>query len=150
MISTFPCRARRRCTIISRRGDVNLTGRDGNIDVSAQHSDTTIEDVTGNVKVSQEKGSVRVEQITGDVHVEGRVNEVSVADVKGGAQLEGEFQESVKLARIAKTVTFKSSRTDMEFSRMEGSLDLDSDELHGEEITGPLRLTTRSKNIRLE
>lgn len=136
-------------SIISRHGDVNLTGRDGNIDVSAQHSDTTIEDVNGNVKVSQEKGSVRVEQITGDVHVEGRVNEVSVADVKGGVQLDGEFQESVKLARITKTVTFKSSRTDLEFSRMEGSLDLDSDELHGEEITGPVHLTTRSKNIRL-
>jgi hypothetical protein len=136
-------------SIISRRGDVNLSGRDGNVDISTQHSDTTVEDVNGNVKVSQEKGSVRVEQITGDVHVEGRVNEVSVADVKGAVQLDGEFQESVKLARIAKTVTFKSSRTDMEFSRIDGSLDLDSDELHAEEITGPLHLTTRSKNIRL-
>jgi DUF4097 and DUF4098 domain-containing protein YvlB len=38
----------------------------------------------------------------------------------------------------------------MEFSRIEGSLDLDSDDLHAEEITGPLHLTTRSKNIRLE
>ena len=137
-------------SITSRRGDVNLVGRDGSIDISAQHSDTSIEDVNGNVKVSQEKGSVKIEQITGDVHVEGRVNEVSVADVKGAVQLDGEFQESVKLARIAKTVTFKSSRTDMEFSKIEGSLDLDSDELHAEQITGPLHLTTRSKNIRLD
>jgi hypothetical protein len=137
-------------SIISRRGDVNLSGRDGGIDISAQHSDTAVEDVNGNVKVSQEKGSVKIEQITGDVHVQGRVNEVSVADVKGAVQLDGEFQESIKLARITKTVTFKSSRTDMEFSRIEGTLDLDSDELHGEQITGPLHLTTRSKNIRLE
>ena len=137
-------------SITSRRGDINLVGRDGNIDISAQHSDTSVEDVNGNVKVSQEKGSVKIEQITGDVHVEGRVNEVSVADVKGAVQLDGEFQESVKLARITKTVTFKSSRTDMEFSKIEGSLDLDSDELHAEQITGPLHLTTRSKNIRLD
>src|SRR4029077_4450386 len=80
----------------------------------------------------------------------GRVSEVTVTDVKGGVQLEGEFQESVKLERIAKSVTFKSSRTDLEFSRIDGSLDLDSDDLHADEITGPLRLTTRSKNIRLE
>ncbi len=137
-------------TITSRKGDVNLVGRDGSLDISAQHSDTSVEDVNGNVKVSQEKGSVKIEQVTGDVHVEGRVNEVSVADVKGAAQLDGEFQESVKLARITKSVTFKSSRTDMEFSRIEGSLDLDSDDLHAEQITGPLHLTTRSKNIRLE
>lgn len=137
-------------SITSRRGDVNLAGRDGNIDIAAQHSDTAVEDVNGNVKVSQEKGSVKVEQVTGDVHVEGRVNEVSVSDVKGAVQLDGEFQESVKLARIEKSVTFKSSRTDMELSRIEGTLDLDSDELHAEQITGPLHLTTRSKNVRLE
>jgi len=137
-------------TVSSRRGDVNVAGREGNIDISAQHSDTSVEDVTGSVKVNQEKGSVKVEQITGDVHVEGRVNEVSVSDVKGSVQLEGEFQESVKLARIDKSVTFKSTRTDMEFSRIAGSLDLDSDDLHAEEITGPLHLTTRSKNVRLE
>lgn len=136
--------------ITSRKGDVNLVGREGNIDISAQHSDTTVEDVTGNVKVSQEKGSVRIEQINGDVHVEGRVDEVSLADIKGAAQLDGEFQESVKLARIAKTVILKSTRTDMEFSRIEGDLDLDSGELHAEQITGPLHLTTREKNIRLD
>jgi hypothetical protein len=137
-------------SISSRRGDVNLVGREGNVDIAAQHGDTSIEDVTGNVKVSQEKGSVKVEQTTGDVHVEGRMNEVSVADVKGAVQLDGEFQESVKLARISKTVSFKSSRTDMEFSGIEGSLDLDSDELHAEEVTGPLHLNTRSKNVRLD
>src|SRR5580693_1047278 len=137
-------------TISSRRGDVNLVGRDGAVDINTQHSDTSVEDVTGSVKVSQEKGTVKIEQITGDVHVDGRVDEVSVADVKGSVQLDGEFQESVKLARITKTVTFKSSRTDMEFSRIDGSLDLDSDELHAEQLTGPLHLTTRSKNIRLE
>ncbi|HEY3620053.1 MAG TPA: DUF4097 family beta strand repeat-containing protein [Candidatus Sulfotelmatobacter sp.] len=137
-------------SVVSRRGDVNLSGRDANVELAAQHSDTSVEDVNGNVKVSQEKGSVKIEQITGDVHVQGRVNEVSVADVKGAVQLDGEFQESVKLARITKSVTFKSSRTDMEFSRIEGTLDLDSDELHAQQITGPLHLTTRSKNIRLE
>jgi len=137
-------------SIVSRRGDVNVSGRDGGVDIAAQHSDTTVDDVNANVKVNQEKGSVKIEQITGDVHVQGRVNEVSVADVKGAVQLDGEFQESIKLARISKTVIFKSSRTDMEFSRIEGELNLDSDELHAEQITGPLHLTTRSKNIRLE
>ena len=136
--------------IISRHGDVNLADREGTVDVSAQHGDTSVEDVKGNVKVSQEKGSVKVEQITGDAHIEGRMNEVAVNDIKGNAQLDGEFQESVKLARIAKSVTFKSSRTDMEFSRIDGSLDLDSDDLHADAITGPLHLTTRSKNIRLD
>ncbi len=135
--------------IVSRRGDVTVTGRDGDVEISNQHGDVSVEDVTGNIKLTLDKSSAKVEQITGDVHIGGRLNEVSVTDVKGGAVIEGEFQESVKLGQISKNVSFKSSRTDMEFSRIDGDLDLDSDDLHAERVTGPVHLTTRSKQIRL-
>jgi DUF4097 and DUF4098 domain-containing protein YvlB len=137
-------------TIVSRRGDATIAGRDGDVEISDQRGDVSVEEVKGNVKLSLQKGSAKIEQITGDVHVEGRLNEVAVSDVKGSVQLDGEFQESVKLARIGKTVSFKSSRTDMEFSRIDGELDLNSDDLHADNLTGPIRLTTRSKEIRLE
>ena len=137
-------------TISSRRGDITLTGRDGDIDVTADHADATVEDVNGKVKLTLDKGSARVEQVNGDVHIEGRLNETSVTDIKGMAQMDGEFQESVKLGRITKTVTFKSSRTDLEFSRLDGDLDLDSGDLRADQAGGPLRLVTRSKDIRLE
>ena len=136
--------------ITARRGDVSVTGRNGEVEIASQHGDVSVEDVTGNLKLNLEKSSARIEQITGDVHINGRLNEVTIADVKGAAQLEGEFGETVKLSRISKNVTFKSSRTDMEFSRIDGDLDLDSDDLHADQVTGPVHLTTRSKQIRLE
>jgi DUF4097 and DUF4098 domain-containing protein YvlB len=136
--------------VISRRGDVSVTGRDGAVDINNQHGDVSAEDITGSVKLSLEHSSAKVEQITGDVRISGRLNDVSVTDVKGEAQFEGEFQESVKLARITRNVTFKSSRTDLEFSRIDGDLDLDSDDLHADQLTGPVHLTTRSKQIRLD
>lgn len=137
-------------SITSRRGDINVVDRDAGVDISSQHADTSVENINGNVKITQEKGSLKIEQVTGDVHVDGRLDEVSVSDVKGSAQLDGGFDESVKLERISKTVSFKSSRTDVEFSRIDGSLDLDSDDLHAETIAGPVHLITRSKNIRLD
>jgi DUF4097 and DUF4098 domain-containing protein YvlB len=137
-------------SIVSRRGDINVASRDGDVDISGQHADTSVEDITGNVKLNLERSTARVEQINGDVHIDGRLNEVSLSDIKGSAQLDGEFQESVKLSRIAKMVTFKSSRTDMQFARIDGELDLDSDDLHADQINGPLHLQTRSKEIRLD
>jgi DUF4097 and DUF4098 domain-containing protein YvlB len=136
--------------ITAHKGDVSVTGRDGDVEITNQHGEVSVEDVTGNVKLNLEKSSAKVEQITGDVHIDGRLNEVSILDIKGSVQLDGDFQESVKLGRINKSVAFKSSRTDMDFSRIDGELDLDSDVLHAERITGPLRLTTSSKQIRLE
>jgi DUF4097 and DUF4098 domain-containing protein YvlB len=137
-------------SIVSRRGDVRVVNRDGDVQVSAQHGDTSMEDINGNVKLTLERSAAKLDQIGGDVQIEGRLNEIAVNDVKGSVQLNGEFMESVKLARIAKAVSFKSTRTDMEFSKINGELDLDSDDLHADQITGPTRLTTRSKEIRLE
>ena len=137
-------------SIASRHGEVNVVAREGNLEVSTQRGDTSVEEITGNVKLTLEKSSAKVEQVSGDVHVEGRLTDVSISDVKGSVQLDGEFMESVKLARITKAVSFKSSRTDMEFARLDGQLDLDSGDLNASEIAGPLRLTTRAKDVRLE
>ena len=136
--------------ITSRRGEVSINGRDGEIEVNNQHGDVSLEDINGNAKLNLEHSSAKVEQVSGDVHIDGHLNEVSVTDVKGSVQLDGEFGESVKLARIAKNVGFKSSRTDLEFSRIDGELDLDSDDLHAEDLFGPVHLNTRSKQINLD
>ena len=136
--------------ITSRRGDVSVNDRNGEVDINAQHGDISLEDITGNVNLNLAKGSAKLEQITGDVHIDGHLNEVSVTDVKGSVQLDGEFGESVKLARISRNVAFKSSRTDLEFSSIAGELDLDSDDLHAEQLVGPVHLVTRSKEINLE
>ena len=136
--------------ITSRRGDVSVNDRDGEIDINSQHGDVSLENITGGAKLNIEKGSAKIEQVTGDVHIDGHLNEVSVSDVKGSVQMDGEFDESVRLARISKNVGFKSSRTDLEFSSLAGELDLDSDDLHAEQIVGPVHLATRSKEINLE
>jgi DUF4097 and DUF4098 domain-containing protein YvlB len=81
--------------------------------------------------------------------MQGRANDVSLEDISGSVRLDGEFMESLKLVKIAKAVTFKSTRTSMEFSRLDGDLNLDSGDLQATDIAGPLRLTTRSKDVHL-
>jgi len=46
-------------------------------------------------------------------------------------------------------VSFKSARTDLEFSKLNGDLDMDSGDLRASDVVGPLRLLTRSKDIHL-
>jgi hypothetical protein len=136
--------------IVSRRGDVTINGMNGNVDVNHQRGDVNIGDHTGNISLTLEKGSAHLEHVKGDVTIQGRANEVAVEDVDGTVHLSGEFYESTRLVRISKTVSFRSSRTDMEFSRLDGRLDLDSGDLRADSLTGPMHLTTRSKDISLE
>jgi len=140
---------RKASVTLSTRGDVSVIGRDGDVQVSGQHGEVSASDINGKVSLNLDHSSARLSQILSDVSIEGRVNDVSVEDVKGGCHLDGEFMESVKLSRIGQAVIFRSSRTDLQFESLKGDLDLDSGDLQASDVTGPVRLTTRSKDIRL-
>ena len=135
-------------TIASRRGDVSVVGRDGDVEISTVHGDLNISDINGKVTLNLSGGSARVAQVSSDVSVQGRADDVSLEAIKGAARLSGEF-DTLKLAKIAGAVSFKSARTDMEFSRLDGDLDMDSGDMRASDLAGPFRLVTRSKDVRL-
>jgi Putative adhesin/Domain of unknown function (DUF5668) len=135
--------------ITSQHGDVSVMGRDGDLEVSSRNGEVSLQDVNGNAKLDIEKSTVRVSKLVGDIAIDGRVNEVNLSDVKGAVRLSGEFHENVSLARIAKSVSFKTSRTDLELSSVAGSLEIDGGDLHGTAVAGPVRLLTKEKDIRL-
>jgi DUF4097 and DUF4098 domain-containing protein YvlB len=134
--------------IANRRGDVRVTGRDGDADVSNQRGDISAEDVKGKVSLNLDRSTARVSQVEGDVSVQGHGDDISVQDVKGAARISGEF-DSIKLEKISNGVSFKSARTDMEFTRLDGDLDMASGDLRANDIVGPFRLLTRSKDVQL-
>src|ERR1039457_2772501 len=136
--------------ITSGRGDVTIAGMSSNVEVNHHRGEVNINDHTGNVSLNLDGSSARLAHLKGNVTIQGKANEVAVEDVDGEAHLNGEFQESVRLVRISKTVSFHSSRTDMEFARLDGRLDLDSGDLRADSLLGPMRLTTRSKDVALE
>jgi DUF4097 and DUF4098 domain-containing protein YvlB len=136
--------------ITDRRGDINVTGVTGNASINHQHGEVNVSEHTGNVTVDMESSSTRIQHVKGDVTIQGRGDQVTVEDIDGAAHLSGEFGDTVRLVRVTKTVSFRSARTDLEFSRLDGRLDLDSGDLRADSITGPVRLITRSKDISLE
>ncbi|MBS1851697.1 MAG: DUF4097 family beta strand repeat protein [Acidobacteria bacterium] len=134
--------------IAARRGDVSVLGRDGDVDVSSQKGDITVSDVNGKVALKLQNSSARVSQISSDVSVEGRPSDVSVEEVKGALRMNGEF-DSLRLGKIGGRVTFKSTRTDLELAKLPGDLDMDAGDFRASDVTGPFRLLTRSKDIRV-
>jgi Putative adhesin/Domain of unknown function (DUF5668) len=134
--------------ISSRHGDISVLGRDGDVEIAGQHGDVAAADINGKVSINLSGGSARVSNISGDASVQGRADDISVTDVKGATQLNGEF-DSIKLAKITGAVGFKSARTDMEFSRLNGDLDMSSGDFRANDLIGPFRLLTRSKDVRL-
>jgi DUF4097 and DUF4098 domain-containing protein YvlB len=133
-----------------KRGDVSVSQRTGDVKAATTHGDVALDEITGNATLNVRKGSVTASKITGDLTVDGRLDDSTVSDVTGSVRFSGDFFGSVALSRIGKAVSFKSSRTDLEFARLSGDFSMQGDELHATGAVGPLHVLTRAKEIQLE
>jgi DUF4097 and DUF4098 domain-containing protein YvlB len=136
--------------IASKRGDVTINGRKADVRISLQRGDVALDDITGAAKLNMDKGSVRASKITGDLDVEGRTDNISVDECGGAVHLNGDIFQDIRLSKIAKTVSFKSSRSDMEIASVPGEIEISTDSVRGTDLSGPSRVVTRSKEIHLE
>jgi DUF4097 and DUF4098 domain-containing protein YvlB len=136
--------------IASKRGDVTVNQHKADLKIALQHGDVSFSEVVGPVSVALEKGSIRGDQVVGDIDITGHVDNVTLDQVVGAVRLNGDFYEDVRLSKISKSVIFKTSRSDMEIASVPGEIEIASDEVRGNQLNGPSRVMTSSKDIHLE
>ncbi|MGH9509244.1 MAG: DUF4097 family beta strand repeat-containing protein [Terriglobales bacterium] len=136
--------------LMTLRGDIRVTGRDGDVKAHTSRGDVAVEDVTGNAAIHMRRGDLRVNKITGDASAEGRGDEIFISDVGGSALLQGEYGGPVHFSNVGKGMQFKSARTNVEIGKLEGEITFEGDNMHANRAQGPVKVLTRSYDIRLE
>jgi hypothetical protein len=134
----------------TQRGEIEVTGREGDVKISNIHGDVRVEDVKGSVNVYQRSGDFTARSITGDVTLEGRLNDTTISDVTGSAALRGDYYGEMNLSNIGKSVRFSSSRTELEMGKLTGDMKMGGGDLRVNDLTGPFRIDTKSKDIHLD
>jgi DUF4097 and DUF4098 domain-containing protein YvlB len=136
--------------LFTNRGDIDVRDREAYVKTHTSRGSTTLSNVIGNTENYLRRGDFVVKNVKGDVSVEGRVDDAQLSDITGAVTLNGDYMGGVQLSKIGKSVRFKSSRTDMEFAKLEGDFDMSSGDLRARNVTGPFRIDTRSKDIHLD
>lgn len=136
--------------IATRNGDVNVRSRNGNVQISNSRAAVNLDDINGNVSINLRRGSARITKVTGNVTVDGEIEQANASDVGGSVTLNGGVTDTLTLARVAKGVRYQSNRTTLEFAKLDGDITLGGGDLNGKQLVGPLRLSTRSKDIHLD
>ncbi len=136
--------------VATRNGDINIRARNGDVQISDSHGTVTLDDIKGNVSINLRRGTARVAKVSGDVTIDGEVEEANVSDIGGGVTLNGGVTDTLSLARVGKGVRYQSNRTTMQFAKLDGELTLSGGDLNVKQVTGPVQLSTRSKEIHLD
>lgn len=136
-------------SVSTRNGNITVEERPGNVDLSTDHGEVSVEQVKGNAILNLKNGSVTAKNVTGNVIINGG-SDITLENVSGTVTLSGGYPGELRMSHIAKQVHFSSSRTDLQFERLDGDLTMESDNLHANAISGPFRLETHSKSVHLE
>jgi DUF4097 and DUF4098 domain-containing protein YvlB len=137
-------------SVSTRIGNISVERRPGKVNLSTDHGDVTIEDVKGDASVRLNRGSLTATNVSGNLTVDGTINDSNITDLGGTLTMTGTYWGDMQLSRIAKQVHFNSSRTDLQFARLDGDFSMQPDELQVNGVTGPFKLDTKSKTLKLE
>ena len=133
-----------------RRGDFDINDIAGRVEITSDNAGVRMARVGGNVMIDLRNSDiVRVVDTKGTVEVKGRGDDVLLENVENTAMVQGEYTGTIEFRKIARTTRFQSSRTDMTFEKVPGLVKLEGGRLTANDIVGPVRIDSRSKDVRL-
>jgi DUF4097 and DUF4098 domain-containing protein YvlB len=135
--------------LMTLRGAVSVNDRDGQVKINNSHGDVSLNAVNGNADVHLRGGDFNAQNVKGDINLEGRVSSANVSAITGKLSLQGDFDE-IQLSKLDKGVHFNSSRTDMDIPKLDGNLTMSRGDFRADNVTGPVRLVTKYKDINMD
>jgi len=138
-------------SLATRYGNLSVTGRDGNVELYTEHGDASVEKIKGDAALQVRSGSVAAKEVTGNLQINGVLRDGTISDVGGTLDFDVRlFTGDVQLSRLARPFHVKSLTFDLQSAKLDGDLSLRHGDLRGNGIVGPLKLSTRSAEVRLE
>jgi len=135
--------------VTARRGDISLIQRTGDVKVSSQHGDVTLDQVTGNVIVTARHGSLHASNVTGNLAADGRLDDLVLETISGTVLVTADIFGDTQLSKLQRGAMIRTSRTELQFAKLDGGLTMDSGDLQGDGLLGPLSLSTKAKDVTL-
>lgn len=136
--------------ISSERGDLSVSGLQGDQTLTVQHGDVHVSGVEGVVRIHKTGGLTEAHDVKGNVEVDGRGSDVEMENVSGSVAVNGDFTGSLRFRNVTQTLHYVSSRTDLTTQHLSGRLDMETGSLDASDIEGPFEISTRQKDITVE
>jgi len=134
-----------------RYGDFDISGLGGGVEIVSENSGVRLSKLGGNVRVDVKRSDiVRAVDVTGSVEVTGRGNDVEIENVQGPVTVNGSFGGNLEFKKFAKPFHFESRNTDLRVERLPGRITMDLAALTGIDMVGPITLTSKSRDVKLE
>ncbi|MFZ1945255.1 MAG: DUF4097 family beta strand repeat-containing protein [Acidobacteriaceae bacterium] len=131
-------------------GDVTISGRKAAVTVNSNQGNVEVTSIVGATQVAMRQGDFTGRDLQGDFAIAGRMNDVSLSQVTGSSTLTGDFFGDVNLDHLQGTLHLHSSRTEIQASRLDGTVTLSDGDVTMENARGPVLVSTHAMDISLK
>jgi hypothetical protein len=136
----------------ARSGDFEASDVKGDIEIVSDRSDVRLARIGGSARLDIGRSDlVRAVDVQGKVDLRGRGADIELENIQGQVTISGAYGGTLEFKNLAKPLQFDGARnTTLQAQAIPGRISMDLSEITGSGITGPIRLVTHSRDIKLE
>jgi len=132
-------------------GDCDASSLDGNVEVHADRADVRLNQIGGNARIElQASDLVRAADMKGSLDLQGKGSDIELENIAGQVTINGSYSGNLDFKNVAKPLHFESPNTDLQVESLPGQISMDLAELTGNNLVGPVHLTTKSKDVKIQ
>jgi len=132
-------------------GDYDVSEINGGVELRADRSDVRLNKIGGNARVELQRSDlVRAADLKGNLDIQGKGSDIELENVAGQVNINGSYSGNLEFKNIAKPLHFESPNTDLLVAALPGQISMDLGELTGNNLVGPIHLTTKSRDVKIE
>ena len=131
-------------------GDFDVTGLDGDVNISSDNAGVRVQDIAGNVSVNTRRGDViRCTNIKGSVDLKGRSSDVQLEKIAGQVTINGSYSGTLTLRALAKPLHLNNFHTTILVQKVNGQITMDRGSFSAQDIVGPAQLSTQATDVEI-
>jgi hypothetical protein len=133
------------------RGDLEVIGLNGSVEMVSFDGDFKGDDINGNVKLrNKDMDEVVVRQLKGNLDIEGPGGDLELEDIAGTVSIAGGNTGDLVFRRIGKELRYTSDVSNLTFASIPGELRMEGGDLDAENLVGPVVIRSRSKDVNID
>ncbi|HWB87167.1 MAG TPA: DUF4097 family beta strand repeat-containing protein [Bryobacteraceae bacterium] len=135
-----------------RYGDFQISDVSGDVDLTSDRADVRLARLDGNARIQVGRSDlIRAVAVKGAVDIDGRGSDIDLQNISGQVTINGAFMGTLAFQNLAKPLQFEGARnTEMHVAAVPGHISMDLGEFNGRNLTGPVRLVMRSRDVRIQ
>ncbi|MEO7141878.1 MAG: DUF4097 family beta strand repeat-containing protein, partial [Bryobacteraceae bacterium] len=131
-----------------RGGDFDVTNLAGNVEIGSDHGGVRLQDIGGDVRLDLRRSDiVRAVNVKGGVDLRGHGSDIELQNVGGQVIVNGSYTGVVQFTNLAMPLRFEVPQTQLNVEKLPGQVRMALGDFTGTNLVGPVRLTSRSRDV---